>query len=240
MATDFSKILFFKHNHTYHYDGRTLPSVTSLVNRLKPPFDSDYWAQRKAEERGVEVSAILAEWAAKRLAGFERGTVVHEYIADVLIGSPAAIQSAGALKRRPEMDAFDKLWTLLCRQKRAVDARAEWIVGDSELGFAGTADAVLYSDTDKLYHLWDWKTGDKFRLANRFQTLLSPFADLDECEWSTYSLQVSLYRLAIERNTDVLLGDSYLAHLDGAGEYSLRTVIDLRERAEAWLRGGAL
>jgi hypothetical protein len=62
--TDFSKILFFKHNHTYHYDGRQLPSVTSLVNRLKPPFDSEYWAQRKAEERGIEKAAILAEWDA--------------------------------------------------------------------------------------------------------------------------------------------------------------------------------
>lgn len=238
MATLFSEIVFDKVSHTYRLDGRRLPSVTSLVNRLKPPFDADYWAQRKADERGVEKAAILAEWEAKRQAGFERGTRVHEYIAGVLQGDQLVDDPfLGLNARLPEMAAFDELWKQLCREMKVRAIKAEWIVGDGEMGFAGTLDALLYSETTNQFHIFDWKTGDKFRVANGFQTLLSPFGDLDDCELVAYSLQMSFYRLAVERNAGLVLGDSYLVHLDGAGEFHIHGALDLRERAEAWLRG---
>jgi hypothetical protein len=237
MTTEFSAIKFDKRSHTYHLDGRRLPSVTSLVNRLKPPFDSNYWARRKAEERGVEPAAILAEWEQKRQEGFRRGTAVHEYIAGVLEGKWTP-DTPCMITRQPEMTAFDAALKRFRRDMDIIPVHVEWIVGDADLGFAGTLDALMYSEISKQFHVFDWKTGDKFRSSNRFQTLLPPFTDFDECESVTYSMQVSLYRLAIERNTDLAMGNSWLVHLDSAGGHHLYDVLDLRESAEAWLRDG--
>lgn len=105
------------------------------------------------------------------------------------------------------------------------------------MGIAGTVDALLLSnDGHRLSHVWDWKTGKEFKTENRFQNLLPPFEDLPDSDLSAYSLQLSLYRLIIERNTSLEVGDCYIAHLDPVGGYHIHKALDLRERVESWLR----
>jgi hypothetical protein len=48
--------------HTYHYKDIKYDSVTGFIKRFKVPFDKEYWSNRKAKERGVDVSVILEEW----------------------------------------------------------------------------------------------------------------------------------------------------------------------------------
>ncbi len=239
MTTNFSEIEFNKEWHTYTLDGHKLASVTSLVNKLKAPFDRDYWSQRKARERGVSPEVILKEWDDKAQASRERGTKVHAYIEQVLRGNSPADDPFLALNQRlPEMDAFDRLWGQIGLSAQAV--QVEWIIGDAALGVAGTTDALLWSNQTKHLHLWDWKTGSKFNLDNRFQSLSQPFDDLDECEFNLYSLQLSVYRLILERNTDLDLSDnSYLVHLAGDGTHQVHKALDLRERSAAWLEAMA-
>jgi hypothetical protein len=234
MKTVFSSIVFDQKHHTYTLDGKRLASVTGLVSKLKNPFDSAYWAQRKADERGVAVQVILDEWDAKGKASIERGHKVHEYIAKVLLGQDQADPFLALNGKLPEMQAFDGLWKQIGGLTRPVEV--EWVVGDGELGVAGTVDTLFYSDMTGQHHVWDWKTGDKFKANNPFQRLLPPFDDLDECEVNTYSVQTSLYRLIVERNLGLAVGESYIVHLAGNGEYHLHKALDLRERVEKWLR----
>lgn len=233
MKTDFAEIKFDPEYHTYHLAGRRLANVSSLIGRLKKPFDAEYWATHKAQERGVPAAEIRAEWDESKRAGLEKGKRLHQHIELALKGERQADPFLALNGRIPEMDAFDQLWADL---EPMVHVRAaEWVIGDAGLGIAGTADAVLFNRGLNTFHVWDWKTGKKFETANRFQRLLPPFDDLDECELTTYSLQASLYRLILERNSDLAMGESYVAYFAPSGRYMVHKALDLRERLLAWL-----
>lgn len=133
------------------------------------------------------------------------------------------------------MMAFETIWAKSRDSLQLEVCQVEWVIGDVKLKIAGTADTLLYSQKTGQYHLWDWKTGSKFTDKNRFQALLHPFNDLDECELNTYSLQLSLYRLILARNTELELGDSYLVYLNPMGDYVLYKALNLSERLEQWL-----
>jgi hypothetical protein len=242
VKTDFSQIQFNEEEHRYFLDGKELTSVTAKIKEFQTPFDRDRIAQRTAEKQGRTVAEILAEWEAKGEKGRKLGKIVHAHIEETL--SRNGNKQAGQLAldpflslnlKLPEIEAFDNLWRQTVPTVSWCQEHVEWIIGDAELGIAGTVDTVLFSHQTKKYHIWDWKTG-KFDLNNKWQNLLEPFDYLDASKFNIYSLQVSLYRLIIERNTGLELGDSYLVHLSHPTMgYEVHRAIDLRERLLAWL-----
>jgi hypothetical protein len=235
----FESIAFDPTSHTYQINGQPLTSVTATIKALQLAFDAEYWAERKAQERGVAVQVVLDEWEASREAGLARGTAVHHYI-EAAITRRYVAEVAGLTPdapapgpRYPEMDAFDR-W--LATPGSLQVWGLEWVIGCPALGVAGTLDALLVVD-DQLM-LWDWKTGGKFRCENRHQRLLPPFDDLPDCEWTRYSLQVSLYWLILNRHTDLPVQSARILHLAPSGRYQVYTPLDLRERAANWLLAG--
>lgn len=237
MTTDFNQIIFNPTYHSYTYQGQRLASVTSTVYKLRPPFDPDgAIAAKSAAKAGVTVEEIKRQWEAKRQASMDRGSRVHEAIAQLLRGevSPLNDRFLALNDKLPEVSIFEDLWRLLQGEGDTAH-QVEWVVGDAELGLAGTCDVVVYAPPTETYHLFDWKTGGKFETANRFGRLLPPFDDLDDCEFNIYSLQLSAYRLMIERNAGLGLGDSYIVHLREDG-HQFHKALDLRSRVEEWLR----
>lgn len=235
MTTDFTKIIFNPQYHTYNLNGQRLTSVTKLVGQLKPPFDADAIATKQAAKTGETKQEILAAWEAKRQAGLERGNRVHEHIRSTLLGlSPQEDRFLDLNSKPVECIWFDRFWDQI---KSTVEVKwIETVIGDAELGIAGTVDAVLIDkQLTGIHLLWDWKTGDKFRLDNRFQKLNPPFSDLDDCELVNYSLQASLYRLIIERNTDMEFSGTYILHLSANNGFQVYNAIDCRDRLQDWL-----
>lgn len=233
MKTIFTNIRFDADEHRYYYgDYQELTSVTKALKRFKKPFDADGIAAKVAAKEGRPISAILAEWEAKGEKSRALGVQVHQHILKALCGQPNQQISFDPFLSlntlAPEIRAFDVLWHTLSTKVSYLKDHIEWVIGDAELGLAGTVDAMFFNLETKKYHIWDWKTG-KFGLFNQFQTLLKPFDYLDDCPLNVYSLQVSLYRLIIERNTGLELGDSYLVHLSSDG-YQVYRAVDLRER----------
>lgn len=229
---NFTQIVFNASTHSYTYHGQPLTSVSRTIGQLKPPFDREGIAARTAAKTGQTVTEILAEWDHRSQVAMARGTRVHEWIAQSLRGElPIQADMFLALNQRlPEMDAFEKFWAN--PQVTTEVTQVEWVIGDEELGIAGTVDCVLLGAD--ILHIFDWKTG-KFVIQNRFQKLLPPFNDLDDCELVNYSLQLSLYRLIIERNTSQVLGDSYIVHLMTDGTFWVHPALDLRGRLIEWL-----
>lgn len=232
-STIFSEIVFDEGQHVYSLNGQPLRPVTSFIGQFRKPFDIEYWSTRKAAEQGVPVETILQEWEDKRLAGLERGTAVHRHIERVLRGKGEVCGPWPYL----EMRAFDDFW-LGHRAAWLKPKKIEWVIGDAVLGLAGTVDCLMLSQIDREFHIFDWKTGSKFTTENTFSRLLPPFDHLDESDLNAYSLQVSLYRLIIERNTDLKLGESHILHLGKDGKYHLYTALDLRSELESAIEAG--
>jgi hypothetical protein len=237
VKTNFADIRFDAEAHRYFIGNKELTSVTKTIKRLQPPFDSQTIAAKVAAKEGRPISQILAEWEAKAEKGRNLGTAVHQYIQKKLLGQfDPQISFDPFLSLNgvaPEIQAFEVLWSTMAPKVSYSADQIEWVIGDADLGIAGTVDMLLFSHETNKYHIWDWKTG-KFQLDNPYQTLYKPFDYLSDCQLNVYSLQLSLYRLIIESNTGLDLGDSYLVHLSTDG-YQVHRALDLRERLLDWL-----
>ncbi len=234
VKTDFSQIKFDAEAHRYFLDGKELTGVTDYLRQFQPPFDRERIARRSAEKEGRTVAEVLAEWDAKGEKGRKIGLAVHAHIEQILRQNGNGQLNFDPLLtynlKLPEIENFDRFWSQIAPSVSWCQEHIEWIIGDAELGIAGTVDMVLFSHQTNKYHVWDWKTG-KFDLNNKWQSLLTPFDYLDASKFNIYSLQVSLYRLLIERNTGLELGDSYIVHLSHpTSGYEVHRAIDLRER----------
>lgn len=235
---EFDHIIVDSENHGYRIGEQNLISATTLVSKLKPEFDKETISKRVAERDGISQAEVLRQWEKKGEAGRDRGTRLHNYIEDLIQGKIDPITRA-INDRIPAMDAFDKVWEKMRSKMEAVIAHQECVVGDAQYGVAGRVDAIFslnIKGNDSL-HIFDWKTG-KFRTENQYEKLLAPFSDIDNCEINAYSIQLSLYRLILEKHCDMNLGDSYLVHLRDDGEYMIHRAKDFRQRIHEWLENG--
>ncbi len=240
MSTNFEDIIFNESDHAYTLYGQPLSSVTQVIGRLKSPFDTSTAATRVAERAGRDPADVLAEWEQKRRTALERGTTVHKYVAAKILSSSDCLSSRddkvinrlNTPHRLPEMDAFDRFWDDNSKHNRK--GQVEWVVGDAELGIAGTVDAMFWNSIALGNVIFDWKTGGKFATENRWENLLPPFNNLPNCELSIYSLQTSLYRLIIERNEGEVESCT-IVHLNNEGQITPYQAMDLRDQLFTWL-----
>lgn len=234
--TDFTQIKFNPKYHTYTYQGQRLTSVTRRVSDLSTPFDRDAKAAAYAAKNGLAVEDVLTAWDAKGKTSRERGSLVHKHIQDILTGQYDPDDPFLAMNELlPEMKAFNTLWTKSLANTINV-YQVEWVIGDADLGIAGTVDTVLYNPQTETYHIWDWKTGDHDKFESNYgEFFLSPLDEIPQHNYHKYSFQVSLYRLILERNTDLRLGDSYLVLLGGDGVFRISKAVDFREVLEGVL-----
>lgn len=235
MTADAPLIVLDPRSHVYSCGNRKLSSVGSLVKRVTPKFDADYWADRKAKQEGITKESMLARWAAKRDASCDKGHALHEAIQATLaahmVGKEFDTVNRCAL---PEAAAWRKWWES-ARGVLTVKG-LELIVGDLELGYAGTLDTLVHSSMNEKYVVLDWKSNEKFGTVSDYnRNLLPPFDDLPDCELTKYSLQVELYALALERAGQPM-GGGWVLHLSPETATPHRA-LRLRERALEWVKG---
>lgn len=236
MPTDFSKIVYDDEAHSYRYGDVYLTPVTNVVSRLTPEFQRDVILRYSALNSGKSEADIEAEWNRKRDVSLDKGTRVHHYIQSVLEGADLRVV-IGVNKDLSELRQFDLAWDHLRAKYDAEFDIAEWMVGDAELGVGGRIDALLFLtvDSERKRSIFDWKTGKFTSRKHTYQMMLPPFDDLPACEHVKYSIQLSLYRLIIERNTDESFHTGHILHLPADADFELYECIDLRERLERWL-----
>ena len=231
MLTDFSKIIFNKKRHTYTYDGVYFDSVTRVLNELKPKFRRDEISSRKAVETGKSKQEILKSWDLISKQALEKGTAVHTYAEELLLKRKSTLTGLQK-KLLVETRAFDRFWQVA--EISYAPKHIEYIVGDAEFKIAGTIDAVFFDEKEQKYYLFDWKTGRKYRTKNDYGEILNyPFDNLDNCELSNHSLQLSLYRLIIERNTDLEIGGMFIIYL--SDDYRVYEAVDHSKELLDWL-----
>lgn len=224
MITDHFKGLEFDSvSHTYSFNGKELESVTRHIKQYKQVFDKAYWSERKAKELGRTPSAILQEWEAKSELAMFRGTEVHRFAEAHLKGEVPEMPLEHVIFQKSFQ--FSRFWKT--HGKLFDEFYPEIRVFDEELGIAGTVDFL--GRTSAGWVLMDWKTNDKFKLVNQYDNLLHPFSTLEASDINYYSLQLSLYKKIIERNTGIKIFAMRIIHLS-QDDWRSYTIKDLSEK----------
>lgn len=235
---------FDEEEHKYTYDGVEFTSVTTYLKNFKRKFESDYWAERKAIERGISKDEILKEWKGKGDVANVLGTAVHEWIEKFWIGweesiIPTHYESPGdEVKRRclKFLEIYEK------KLHNFVPLKPELRVFSKKWRISGTIDQPLLFWDEKmkkvLFVIGDWKTNKEFKddhhPKGRYQKLLRPFIGFYSNSHNEYSLQISLYRLILEE-IGIETHSGFLCHIGPQGPARLYPAKDFRDPLKIYL-----
>lgn len=181
--------------HRYYIDGNPdTISASQLISKFFPEFDSEYWSQRKAVERGVDVSVILDEWETKRVDAAKLGTKLHEEIENYYNGLPS----------NDNLPEFQYFLDFKRRYSKMKPYRSEWRIFDEEYLIAGTVDMVYQKEGDELY-MFDWKRSAKVVDANgnpklpNFDYASGELSHLSDNSYNKYAIQQNIYKHILEK-----------------------------------------
>lgn len=227
--------------HVYMIDGKETISVTNLTKQIEPLFDKDTISRRAARREGKTPEEVMEGWGDGQEAR-DLGTEMHKVIELVLnnIDDPL-VWTAIEARFLPAAKAFKEWWSKLDYPKLVA---SELIVGDRQFGVGGKLDALIMVKCGDKYHLYiiDWKTGKlSVRPFNELDCLLPPFGHVSHTKLNVYSVQVSMYRLMLERNTKLTIERCYIGWFrpsESGGGFSLVPAHDFRKEALEWLKDG--
>jgi hypothetical protein len=209
----FNNIVFNESDHTYLLNGKKCTSVTQAISSFKKPFDTEIIASRYANKHGLETQDVIDEWDNIRIESTSRGSELHKY-AEMRFLSKKYIPEE---KASPLCNMFDKFYSDV--KDRLIPVKLEFVVGDEEFLVGGMLDKLFYNTTAKALQIWDYKTNKEILRHSKYKNkMLGELSHLQECEFNTYSLQLSIYKLIIERNTNLKLGNSYIVWINDANE----------------------
>lgn len=222
----------FKFNPDYHrytYHGSVFKSVTQFINQFYPPFDSEYWSKRKADERGVEQEQVLKEWKDLNDYANHIGTNTHNWIENYFnqIYQPLP-DNLDIIDR---INKFNRIYaTHLCKLE---PVKFEVRIFSKKWKLAGTIDSIfLYRG--KIFIL-DWKTNKHdFDNPKNFNKMLAPFEEFWKNHINEYSIQISLYALILEE-WGFNVGGGYMVHIGPNTDANIYKAVDMREKLRTYL-----
>ena len=184
-------ITFDEPTHVYlDNEGSDYISVTTVVNRFFPVFDSAGAAARVSKREGISIPKVLARWDAKRDASCEYGTAVHNYAENVVKKrrNPKPISAPMSMA----YDAVDEALRMISVHYEVLGS--ECIVFDPLYRVSGTIDLPLRHRETGRYCIADWKTNEAIDLTPRFPGMgLPPISHIPDCNGNHYRIQFALY-----------------------------------------------
>lgn len=248
----FDRITFYDSDHSYKIDGEPSAkvSVTGLVGSVKEKFDEEKWAQIKADEFGCTPAEVKLAWKKNNQMATLQGSTLHNYIDNFYQNKvkPYDRKFAKELLGDTLQEMMHRNLKVLVKQfmnfysdtnEYILPVKNEFVVGDlGDTRICGMLDMLAYNTQKKCFEIYDFKTNKEFTEKSKFEKrLLFPVEHLDECEFSTYSLQLSLYKIFIQKYTDIEIGDIKVIWFSINNEdYKIITLKYLPEECQEILR----
>jgi len=223
---------FDEEDHRYTYKGVKLTPVTQFIKRFSPDIDFDYWAIKKAKERGVPVEEIRTEWKETAAVACDLGTDVHKWVEDYWNG-----KKPGKPKNEEVQRKVKKFYAIYKSRLNALTSiKQEFKVFSSKWNLAGTIDGIFEINYTNI--VGDWKTNKTFTIDGDYtfgQKLKYPFEDLDNNNLNMYSIQLSLYRLILQEEAGFKTSSAFICHLGQDEPGKIYQAKDLRARLKMYL-----
>lgn len=218
----FDSVTFFDKDHSYKINGQPSAkySVTGLVNTVKTPFEEDKWASIKAKEYGCTPEEVKQVWKKNNQMATLQGSVLHSYIDNFYQNKVIPYdreQAKSILGETLQNTMQENLKTLVRHfadfykdtKDTILPIKNEFVLGDiNETRVCGMLDMLAYNLQTNEFEIYDFKTNKEFNEISPFNKKLNhPVESLDDCEYNIYSLQLSLYKLFIEKYTDIKISN---------------------------------
>lgn len=205
-------VIFIPKYHTYKdaITSEKLISVSRIKGAITPPFDpTGEITKRCAEKEGIGVTELKQRWQKQADESKERGTYIHALIENSFdCQFPTDDQELTLVS-----NAIEYIKGLGYEQ-----VFAEQIITDHTLPIAGTADLIL--QTGNHVSILDWKTDKSierysfgYTRGRPAEMLKPPFDSWHNCNFSIYSVQLSIYAWMLERQGFVV-DSCTIAHVD--------------------------
>ena len=229
----FNDVVFTEEGHIYTMGGKKATSVTTFIGQFKKPFERDFWAARSAKKANVKLQDILEKWDSISLRACNKGSKFHAFAENYINNKilPNIIYDFDI-----DIEAYNTIESQFLKfyensKENLIPIRSELCVGSSQLGICGMVDQLYYSNTLNGLVIFDWKTNKRMNYTSRYQNMmLPPISHLEECEFSTYSLQLSLYRYIIELETYLEIKDCFIVWFNEKNDtYRLIRCADYRK-----------
>jgi ATP-dependent exoDNAse (exonuclease V) beta subunit len=219
----FGFVQFTADNHSYQINNHTANSVTNILKQFVKPFDSKYWADIKSKQLGVKPEELLSQWEFNAKLSQIKGTIIHSILENKLSATEFVYPEELVLSHfgyDPVQDLVQGIMPLVDKFIADIDGKmqpiaSELIVGDSDYLVGGTIDQIFYNSKSTKLEIWDWKTNKQIKTAANYYHL-APIDHIPDSELDHYSLQLSLYKLILQKNTKLEFGDSYLVWFNEA------------------------
>ena len=207
------KIKLDKETHSYSLINNmdiTFTSVTTYIEYFFEKFNAEKVAKKlvakypKYEDRTVE--SLLAEWDESA----KYGTIVHDELENWIKNSaePKEVKSINGKK-----------WLHAYQTKSDIEVMSEVIIYSEELQIAGTVDILAKDNKTGEFVIIDWKTSKKInKVSYKNKTGTHDVSkNIMDCNFSHYSLQLSLYRYILEEYYNLNVRNQVIVHLKENG-----------------------
>ena len=201
-----------EHIYIHRETGKRYGSVTQMLGKIEHEFEEELVAERislqrdddpkkNPDYRGMTKEEILDYWQYLNDSANEYGTFVHESVETFLMKNkwwfPKEDPQFGNLATE-----VIKAYNVFSKEiDEGICIYPERIMFSEKYNLAGTADLKIDIDAE-WFDIGDWKTNKRFEYFSPFgQTLKKPFEHLQQCHYSTYSLQLSVYARMCEEET---------------------------------------
>ena len=193
--------------HIYHDTENALMkfiSVTTVLGKYHEPFDEMFFSEKVAKREGKTQQQVLAEWKKINTEANIYGTMVHEILERYLL-APYRMYS-------PRDDFESRVITSFaqfCLQHNLNIGTSSTMHPERVMsipfkptqGMAGTSD-IIEDIPNNQFNVWDFKTNKDFRFESKYNKwLLFPVNHLNDSQFNTYALQLSMYGVMYERET---------------------------------------
>ena len=217
-------IKFYEENHVYKVKGdKTYTSVTTFVHRLFPYFNEDNIIDKMMNSSnwknskyfGMTKQDIKNLWKKNRIESASLGTSLHQYIEDLYNNKD---HKEKQLITRNNNIEYDYFYNFHDEHKHLLPFRTEWTVFDEYYKISGSID-MTFMNNDGTISIYDWKRCKKIETENPFKKFAKyPNFDLDDNNYTHYSLQLNIYKFILEKNYNVKIKDMFLIALHPENE----------------------
>jgi hypothetical protein len=176
-------------------------SVTTVLGMVEPHFDSEGVSEaivRQSDEKknpiylGMNKDQILDYWQELNDRANEYGSHVHDTIEYYLLSNKTWVPDDEL--QRKAIAGYESLGL-----NEGQTMWPERIMFAEAYNLAGMSDLIIDLDNEH-FQVVDWKTNKEFNFVNkyRYETLHKPFDHLQNCQYSIYTLQLSVYAYMYE------------------------------------------